>query len=224
MAARPFVYCFSVDLRLDDHAGIAAAAAHSEVLPVLVIDEALADGYGPPPACRLFLRRGRALAAELQERGSGLIVRRGERGACLRESRRKTTQRAPHGARLRRCRHCGGSRAQERLEERGYVAEIVHDAPAIAPEEIDGARGGSTGYRAFAPYFERWSARPVASYEQPLLLRFSSVTTDEATCRNLRSSVSTLDAWNAVLPRHAHVSTASHAARRSLRDRRFDAE
>ena len=48
MAARPFLYRFSVDLRLDDHAGLAAAAAHSEVLPVLVIDEPLAVGCVPP--------------------------------------------------------------------------------------------------------------------------------------------------------------------------------
>ena len=40
MAERPFIYRFTKDLRLDDHAGLAAAASRGPVLPLLVIDQA----------------------------------------------------------------------------------------------------------------------------------------------------------------------------------------
>lgn len=183
MAARPFVYCFSVDLRLDDHAGIAAAAAHGEVLPVLVIDEPLAERLrASPRRAAHFCGAVRSLALEFQERGSGLIVRRGERGACLRDIAGETNAKgAAWSASYDALGIAADRRTWEVLEEHGYAAEIVHDAPAVAPDDIDGARGGSSGYRAFAPYMERWVTGPVASYEQPLLLRFSAVTTDEAT-------------------------------------------
>jgi len=63
---------------------------------------------------------------------------------------------------------------QARLEEAGLEASIVHDAAAVAPEETAAARSGAgLGYRAFAPYFEAWSELPIASHEQPLLLRFA---------------------------------------------------
>ena len=52
---------------------------------------------------------------------------------------------------------------------------IVHDAPAIAPEESGAvAHGAGAGYRAFAPYFDAWCDLPIASHEQPLLLRFAN--------------------------------------------------
>lgn len=182
MAARPFLYCFSVDLRLDDHAGIAAAAAHGEVLPILIIDDPLATRmHASPRRAAYFCGAVRALAAELRDRGSGLIVRRGERDVVLRElAAENDAAGAAWCASYDAAGIAADRRAREAMEARGYAAEIVHDAPAIAPDEIDGARGGSTGYRAFAPYFERWTARTVASYEQPLLLRFSDVCTDEA--------------------------------------------
>ena len=197
MAAGPFVYCFSVDLRLDDHAGIAAAAAYGEVLPALVIDEVLAGRLrASPRRAAYFCGAVRALADELQERGSGLIVRRGDREQCLRDIVAETNAAgAAWSASYDAEGIAADSRAAEGLEVRGYIASIVHDAPAIAPEEIDGARGGSAGYRAFAPYLERWSALPMASYEQPLLLRFSAVSTEDATLPQPSEFGSTLAIW-----------------------------
>lgn len=183
MAARPFVYCFSVDLRLDDHAGISAAAARGEVLPALVIDEALAGRLSASPRrAAYFCAAVASLASELEERGSGLIVRRGERDACLPGIVREAhAAGAAWSASYDATGIAADRRTHEALEAAGFAAEIVHDAPAIGSDEIDGARGGSTGYRAFAPYLERWLTRPVTSYEQPLLLRFSQMRTDEST-------------------------------------------
>jgi deoxyribodipyrimidine photo-lyase len=51
---------------------------------------------------------------------------------------------------------------QSALEEAGLRATLVHDAPAVSPEETAAARsdGAGRGYRSFAPYFAAWSAQP----------------------------------------------------------------
>jgi deoxyribodipyrimidine photo-lyase len=53
---------------------------------------------------------------------------------------------------------------QSAIEERGLRAVIVHDAPAVPPEETSAARSaGGSGYRSLAPYLAVWSSssRPV---------------------------------------------------------------
>jgi deoxyribodipyrimidine photo-lyase len=60
------------------------------------------------------------------------------------------------------------------VEEAGARAIVVHDAPAIPPEESTAARSsGSEGYRAFVPYYEVWRELVPGSYEAPLLLSFA---------------------------------------------------
>ncbi|HEX3368374.1 MAG TPA: deoxyribodipyrimidine photo-lyase [Candidatus Cybelea sp.] len=177
MAERPFLYCFSHDLRLDDHAGLAAAAARGEVLPVVVIDDALERRMRLSPLrAAFFCGAAAALAAELQDRGRTLIVRRGARAKVLPSLAREI---GAEGAAWSSSYDAAGierdRRLQSALEEAGLCALVVHDAPAIAPEEslsAQGARG--QGYRAFAAYLDRWSSLGVASYEHPLLLRFAA--------------------------------------------------
>ncbi len=181
MAERPFLYCFSNDLRLDDHAGLAAAAARGEVLPVVVIDDALERRMCLSPLrAAFFCGAIAALAGELQDRGRTLIVRRGARAKILKSLAREV---GADGAAWATSYDAAGiqrdRRLQSELEEAGLSALVVHDAPAIAPEEslsAQGARG--QGYRAFAPYLDRWSSLGVASYEHPLLLRFAAFNGD----------------------------------------------
>ena len=53
-------------------------------------------------------------------------------------------------------------------------AEVVHDAPAIPPDETAAARpSGGDGYRAFAPYYDVWRTLRPASYDVPLLVHFA---------------------------------------------------
>jgi deoxyribodipyrimidine photo-lyase len=175
MAEPPFIYRFTKDLRLDDHAGLASAAARGSVLPLLVIDRAIERRLRLSPrraAC--YCAAVRALAAELQERGSALVVRRGEPEKILPAL---ATEIGATGAAWS-CAYDAAGLQQERrlqsaLEESGFEAIVVHDAPAVAPEESAAARSAAgAGYRAFAPYFEVWCDLPILSHEQPLLLRF----------------------------------------------------
>ncbi|HEY0615824.1 MAG TPA: deoxyribodipyrimidine photo-lyase [Candidatus Elarobacter sp.] len=152
------VFAFSRDLRLSDHAGLAAAARHGEVVAVHVID----------PVCAARLRRSprraayycaavAALDGSLQARGARLIVRRGNPGPALRALARAAGAgivgwSSGYDAKtIRRDRDL-----QSALEEAGLRALPVHDAPAVPPEDSAAGRTRGDGYRAFVPYHAQW--------------------------------------------------------------------
>jgi deoxyribodipyrimidine photo-lyase len=171
-----FVYRFARDLRLEDHAGLAAAANFGEILPVLVVDNALhARLARSPRRAAFYCRAVRALDASLRERGSRLIVRRGAPGRALRNVARASGaigiawSASDHGTGAHHDRAL-----QSDIEEAGLRAVLVHDAPAIPPDETAAAYSGSGGgYRAFVPYFATWRELTPNSFEQPLLMRFA---------------------------------------------------
>ncbi len=172
----PFIYRFTRDLRLDDHAGLAHAAANGDIIPVLVIDRAMETRIGHSPRrAAFFCATVAALDAELRERGSRLLVRRGAPGAILKSIARASGASGVawswkyDAASMQR-----DQRLQSELEEAGLRATIVHDAPAVPPEETAAARSDGRGYRAFAPYFDVWRTMNVTSYEAPLLMRFAT--------------------------------------------------
>jgi deoxyribodipyrimidine photo-lyase len=170
------IYRFTRDLRLDDHAGLAAAAAHGEVVPVLIIDRALeARLQVSARRAAFFCGAVASLDKALRERGSRLIVRRGTAASVL-----KSVARACHASTVAWSASfdCDGMRDDERLqsamEEANLRALVVQDAPAITPEETTAARtSAGDGYRAFVPYHELWRDLEPASYELPLLLAFA---------------------------------------------------
>lgn len=175
--AAPFIYRFTHDLRIDDHAGLARAAAHGDVLPVLVIDRAAEARLARSPRrAAFFCSAVAALDSALRERGARLLVRRGAAGATLKNIARAC---AAGGVAWSMSYDGTGSasdaRVQSELEEAGLRAALVHDASAIPPEETAAARpSGGDGYRAFAPYYDVWRSLRPASYDAPLLVRFAS--------------------------------------------------
>ena len=151
MAEGPFIYRFVRDLRLDDHAGLAAAAARGPVLPLLVIDRALEARLARSPRrAAFFCAAVRALDGELRERGSSLIVRRGPPGPTMKNIAHATAASgAAWAASYDRVTMQSDGRVQSDLEELGLEAFTVHDAPAIAPEETAAAHStAGLGYRA----------------------------------------------------------------------------
>ena len=177
MADRPFIYRFAKDLRLDDHAGLAVAASRGSVLPLLAIDRALTARLKTSPRrAAFFCDAVAALDGELRERGSRLIVRRGEAApAIVTLARAVDAQGAAWSTSYDAVAMASDRELQSLLEEAGLAALVVHDAPAIPPEESAAARSaGGPGYRAFAPYFDLWCKLPISSHEYPLLLRFDA--------------------------------------------------
>ncbi|MBP8242503.1 MAG: deoxyribodipyrimidine photo-lyase, partial [Thermoflexales bacterium] len=87
------IHWFRRDLRLIDNTALAAAAALSEgdVLPVFVVDPALTSGQDVS-AARLNFLYGclRDLDAHLRQRGSRLLIRRGDPATVLVDLARET--------------------------------------------------------------------------------------------------------------------------------------
>ena len=170
------IYRFSRDLRLEDHAGLAAAASYGKVVPVLIIDRALeARLSASARRAAYYCGAVASLDAALHERGSRLVVRRGNPAVIL-----KNVARGCDASAIAWSASFDGpgiqadQRLQSDLEEAGLRAIPVHDAPAITPEETTAARpSAGDGYRAFVPYHEVWRELEPASYEIPLLLSFA---------------------------------------------------
>ena len=172
----PVLYRFTRDLRLHDHAGLSAASAIGEVLPVLVIDRATeARLRTSPRRAAFFCGAVAALDASLRERGTHLVVRRGNAAPVLKQLAKAS---GAHAVGWSASFDAPASQAdrklQSDLEEAGLRALIAMDAPAIGPEETTAARpSAGDGYRAFVPYHELWRELHPASHEAPLFLSFA---------------------------------------------------
>ena len=144
-----------------DHVGLAEAARHGEIVPVIVLDPR-DDARLPRSARRAAFHAGAiaSLERDLRLRGTHLVVRNGSLEttilALAREAEATTiTWCAAYDARsLARDRALRAS-----LEAAGLTVAIVHDAPAVAPEVTAALRadGDGRGYRAFAAYETAWA-------------------------------------------------------------------
>ena len=152
------VFAFSRDLRLSDHAGLAAAARHGDVVAVHVVDGvSLTRLRRSPRRAAYYCAAVRALDAALRARGSALIVRRGNPGQALRALARAVGANVVGWS----CGYDAKSIRRDRdlqstLEEAGLRALPVHDAPAVPPEDAAAGHHRGEGYRAFVPYHARW--------------------------------------------------------------------
>jgi len=75
----PVILWFRNDLRLSDHAALHAALGTGQpVLPVYILDDETAGAWAPGAASRWWLHHSlTALAADLEQRGATLVLRRG---------------------------------------------------------------------------------------------------------------------------------------------------
>lgn len=83
---RPVIVWFRQDLRLQDNPALAAAVRRGPVVPVFVLDDAGEGEWPLGGASRWWLHHSlAALDASLRERGSRLVLARGDSGTVLRE-------------------------------------------------------------------------------------------------------------------------------------------
>jgi deoxyribodipyrimidine photo-lyase len=141
-----------------------------------VLDRALHDRIAASPRrAAFFCGAVEALDKGLRERGSRLIVRRGNAATILRQIARECgAQTVTWSASFDREGMQADQQLQSQLEESGLRALAIADAPALTPEETTAARpSAGDGYRAFVPYHELWREIEPPSYEVPLLLSFA---------------------------------------------------
>ena len=150
---------FTCDLRVRDHAALAAAVAEREqVVPAFVLDERLLAGSCGASNRLAFLRDClRDLDASLRARGAGLVVRHGDvveqalalarrfKADAIYMSADTTPYARERHARLARA--CG----EQRIE---LIA--LGSPSAVEPGAVVPAGGGP--YRVFTPYWRAWHA------------------------------------------------------------------
>ncbi|SHN00639.1 cryptochrome/photolyase family protein [Actinacidiphila paucisporea] len=157
---RRAVVLFTGDLRLHDHPPLRAAlAAADEVVPLFVLDPAVARAGFDAPARRDFLAGCLAdLDAGLRERGGRLVVRRGEPAAEVCAVAAECDADEVHVA-------AADSGFGQRREDRLRVALAgsgrrlhVHDTVVTAVPPGALTPQGSDHFAVFTPYFRHWSA------------------------------------------------------------------
>ncbi|MFC9744997.1 cryptochrome/photolyase family protein [Streptomyces niveus] len=153
------VVLFTSDLRLHDNPTLhAALAAADEVVPLFVIDDAIASAGFATPNRRAFLADCLTdLDAGLRERGGRLVVRTGD---VVEETRRVAAETG--AGEVRTAGGVSGYAAGREERLRGALESDgrrlhVHDATltvlppgAVTPQ-------GSDHFAVFTPYFRRWS-------------------------------------------------------------------
>ncbi|MBD5654511.1 MAG: deoxyribodipyrimidine photo-lyase [Candidatus Eremiobacteraeota bacterium] len=149
---------------MGDHAGLAEAARHGAVLPALVLEPAeIARLAGNPRRAAYYCGAVGSLANDLVAAQTRLVCRRGPLVATVLRLVRERRATAVTWAAAYDVASVRKQQAlQSALEEAGVRATIVHDAPAVAPDETAAARaeGGGLGYRALVPYLTVWATQP----------------------------------------------------------------
>jgi deoxyribodipyrimidine photo-lyase len=158
---RRAVVLFTGDLRLHDHPPLRAAlAAADEVVPLFVLDPAVARAGFAAPNRRAFLADCLAdLDAGLRERGGRLIVRAGDPVAEVCGVAAECGAAEVH---LAAADSGFGQRREDRLR-RALTADgrrlHVHDTVVTAVPPGALTPQGSDHFAVFTPYFRHWSAQ-----------------------------------------------------------------
>jgi deoxyribodipyrimidine photo-lyase len=136
------------DLRLTDHPALCAAVEEGGVVPVFILDDALAGSWAMGGAQRWWLHHSlSALRRSLEKRGSRLVLRRGDTATILAALTRETGAKRIHAIRH----YEPWNQAAERAVAK--VADLdLHDGNhLVRPEHVLNASGGR--YRVFTPWY-----------------------------------------------------------------------
>ena len=167
--ARSMVW-FRRDLRLSDNAALIAAIRQGDVIPAFVIDPVLlrSERVGPKRVAWLAANL-RELDRSLGERGSQLIVRRGEPAAELIKLARETQATnvffnldlTPYARRR-------DQRVALELEQNGLTVEAFDDMTVHHPEEVMTVTGRP--YQVFTAFKKAWLALPKPAADEATAL------------------------------------------------------
>jgi deoxyribodipyrimidine photo-lyase len=158
-AVAPVLLWFRQDLRLADNAALAAALARGgPVVPVFVLDDAGEGRWAPGAASRWWLHHSLvALDRSLRERGSRLVLVRGDSGAELRRLLVATGANAVYWNRRYepavRARDAGLKAA---LAAEGVEAKSFNSALLFEPHTIRNKQGRP--FQVFTPYWRHCCA------------------------------------------------------------------
>lgn len=163
MKPAPVIVWFRLDLRLQDNRALQAAVERGgPIIPVFILDDAGEGRWAPGAASRWWLHHSlAALDASLRERGSRLVLARGDSLRVLRRLARATGAGAIHWNR----RHEPAIRERDErvaaaLAAAGLEVRVFDDALLFNPAAVRNQSGGP--FQVFTPFWRRCRQLPVA--------------------------------------------------------------
>src|SRR4051794_30047520 len=153
---RTAILLFTRDLRVHDHPALRAAhEAADAVVPLFVLDDRLLDRFGAPNRVKFLFEALHDLRDALAERGSPLIVRRGDTATEVRKLADAT------GAETVFLSDDVSGFAQRRLRALGDARLEVHACPGVTVVPPGALKPtGGDWFKVFTPYWRRWQAEP----------------------------------------------------------------
>ncbi len=157
--ASPVIVWFRLDLRLADNPALTAAAATGRsVIPLYILDDALA-GETPGAASRWWLHHSLdALGAQLRDLGSRLVLRRGGAEEVLAGLIGETGADALFwNRRYEPAAIARDTRIKQVLKERGVAVRSFNSALLFEPWEVETRTGDP--YKVFTPFWKTCLAK-----------------------------------------------------------------
>jgi deoxyribodipyrimidine photo-lyase len=171
----PTIVWFRQDLRLQDNpALIAALKSGGPVLPVYILDEATEGDWPPGGASRWWLHHSLArLDASLRERGSRLLLAKGDSGAVLRSLLKQSGASAVNwNRRYEPAIIARDKKLKAALLAEGITVTSFNAALLFEPHTVRNKAGGP--FQVFTPFWRHCLALPVAAPEKLPAGDFSS--------------------------------------------------
>jgi Deoxyribodipyrimidine photolyase len=159
----PTIVWFRQDLRLQDNAALAEALKRGgAIVPVFIRDEAGEGRWTPGAASRWWLHHSlKALEASLHERGSRLVVARGEAIEVLRRLIRETGANSVYwNRRYEPAVIARDKRLKSALTDDGVEARSFNSGLLFEPHTIANRAGGP--FQVFTPFWRHCLSLPVA--------------------------------------------------------------
>jgi deoxyribodipyrimidine photo-lyase len=146
----PHLIWFRNDLRLADHAAVAAAAAKGPVVALFVLDDEAPGHWRMGAAQRWWLHHSLAsLARDLAARGGQLVLRRGATGAVVPEVAQAVGAAAVHTL----THYEPWAKAQDAAVAKAVRLVRYHGALLAPPASVLAGSGGR--YRIFTPWWRK---------------------------------------------------------------------
>ncbi len=179
-SAHPTIVWFRQDLRLQDNPALAAAVARGgAVVPVFILDDAVEGRWPMGGASRWWLHHSlAALDESLRERGSRLVLARGDSGAVLRDLIKATGADAVYWN--RRYEPAVIARDKELKAGLGVEAKSFNSALLFEPHTVQNKAGGP--FQVFTPFWKHCLSLKV---DEPVRLALKTLPAPEAWPRSL---------------------------------------
>ena len=165
----PVILLFQLDLRLNDHAALAAAVESDRpVLPVYVLDDETPGAWGPGGASRWWLHHSLAsLASDIEQRGGRLVLRRGRLDTVVPALIDEVDAGAVYWSRGYAPHQVGmEQRLHEICTERGVEARRFRGTLLFEPDAI--RTGGGEPFRVFTPFWKACLREPEPAQPLPV--------------------------------------------------------